>query len=118
MDNYAKEKTEVDQIDPEYAAKLLDKYFILYLIPGLPKDIFNYAVGLSEMNFKAFLILSTIGRIPGMTGSLAVGFLLVKKSYTALIILCTCVIICAIFAFIFRKKLKGWLDRFYERIKE
>ncbi len=92
--------------------------FILYLIPGLPKDIFNYAVGLSEMNFKAFLILSTIGRIPGMTGSLAVGFLLVKKSYTALIILCTCVIICAIFAFIFRKKLKGWLDRFYERIKE
>ena len=26
LDDYAKEKTEVDQIDPEYAAKLLDKY--------------------------------------------------------------------------------------------
>ena len=26
MDDYTKRKTEEDQIDPEYAAKLLDKY--------------------------------------------------------------------------------------------
>jgi uncharacterized membrane protein YdjX (TVP38/TMEM64 family) len=39
--------------------------FILYLIPGFPKDIISYLFGLSPMAFWVFAVVSTLGRIPG-----------------------------------------------------
>ena len=39
--------------------------FIVYLIPGLPKDIVCYLFGLSPMPFWVFAVVSTLGRIPG-----------------------------------------------------
>ena len=39
--------------------------FILYLIPGFPKDIVSYLFGLSPMPFWVFAAVSTLGRIPG-----------------------------------------------------
>ncbi len=39
--------------------------FILYLIPGFPKDIISYLFGLSPMSFWVFAVVSTLGRIPG-----------------------------------------------------
>ncbi|MCY6369752.1 TVP38/TMEM64 family protein [Clostridium ganghwense] len=40
--------------------------FLLYLIPGLPKDIFGYICGVSDISLKDFAIYSTLGRIPGI----------------------------------------------------
>lgn len=40
--------------------------FLLYLIPGLPKDIFGYVCGVSDISLKDFALYSTIGRIPGI----------------------------------------------------
>jgi len=39
--------------------------FILYLIPGFPKDIISYLFGLSPMPFWLFAVVSTVGRLPG-----------------------------------------------------
>jgi uncharacterized membrane protein YdjX (TVP38/TMEM64 family) len=39
--------------------------FVLYLIPGFPKDILSYLFGLSPMPFWVFAVISTLGRIPG-----------------------------------------------------
>lgn len=39
--------------------------FILYLIPGFPKDIISYLFGMSPMPFWVFAIISTVGRLPG-----------------------------------------------------
>ena len=39
--------------------------FILYLIPGFPKDIISYLFGLSPMSFWVFAVVSTLGRVPG-----------------------------------------------------
>jgi uncharacterized membrane protein YdjX (TVP38/TMEM64 family) len=39
--------------------------FILYLIPGFPKDVIAYLFGLSPMPFGVFALVSTFGRIPG-----------------------------------------------------
>ena len=39
--------------------------FILYLIPGFPKDILSYLFGLSPLPFWIFAIVSTVGRLPG-----------------------------------------------------
>jgi uncharacterized membrane protein YdjX (TVP38/TMEM64 family) len=39
--------------------------FIVFLIPGLPKDMTCYLFGLSPMPFWVFTVVSTLGRIPG-----------------------------------------------------
>ena len=39
--------------------------FILYLIPGFPKDIISYLFGISPMPFWVFAVVSTVGRLPG-----------------------------------------------------
>ena len=39
--------------------------FILYLIPGFPKDIMSYLFGISPMPFWVFAVVSTFARIPG-----------------------------------------------------
>jgi uncharacterized membrane protein YdjX (TVP38/TMEM64 family) len=39
--------------------------FILYLIPGFPKDIIGYLFGISPMPFWVFAVVSTLARIPG-----------------------------------------------------
>jgi uncharacterized membrane protein YdjX (TVP38/TMEM64 family) len=40
--------------------------FLLYLIPGIPKDVLGYLCGISEISFRDFLLYSTLGRIPGI----------------------------------------------------
>ena len=39
--------------------------FIVYLVPGFPKDIVSYLFGISPVPFWIFAVVSTIGRIPG-----------------------------------------------------
>jgi len=39
--------------------------FVVYLIPGFPKDIVCYLFGLSPMPFWLFAMLSSLGRMPG-----------------------------------------------------
>ena len=39
--------------------------FVLYLIPGFPKDIVSYLLGMSPMPSWIFRVVSTLGRIPG-----------------------------------------------------
>jgi uncharacterized membrane protein YdjX (TVP38/TMEM64 family) len=39
--------------------------FILYLIPGFPKDIISYLFGISPMPFWLFAAVSTVARVPG-----------------------------------------------------
>jgi uncharacterized membrane protein YdjX (TVP38/TMEM64 family) len=40
--------------------------FLLYLIPGIPKDVLAYICGISDITFKNFILYSTVGRIPGI----------------------------------------------------
>ncbi len=39
--------------------------FLLFLIPGFPKDALCYVLGLTPMHLGIFLTISTIGRVPG-----------------------------------------------------
>ncbi len=39
--------------------------FILFLLPGFPKDALCYILGLTPMHLGIFLVISTVGRVPG-----------------------------------------------------
>lgn len=47
--------------------------FILFLIPGFPKDMLCYILGLSRMNLGEFMIVSSLGRLLGTILLSAIG---------------------------------------------
>jgi uncharacterized membrane protein YdjX (TVP38/TMEM64 family) len=57
--------------------------FVLYLIPGFPKDVISYLFGLSPMRFTTFALASTAGRLPGTWLSSYVGANVAEGAYTS-----------------------------------
>ena len=55
--------------------------FILMFIPGTPKDLISYFVGLTDMKLYEWLIISTIARIPSIVTSTIGGSALAEKNY-------------------------------------
>jgi uncharacterized membrane protein YdjX (TVP38/TMEM64 family) len=39
--------------------------FLVFAVPGIPKDYLCYILGLSPMSLTTFLVVSTVGRLPG-----------------------------------------------------
>lgn len=69
--------------------------FLLFLIPGLPKDVFVYILGLSSISMKKFLLFSTLGRLPGILGSCVLGYTyLTGQTGLAVIILAVSLLFC------------------------
>ncbi|TAL26844.1 MAG: TVP38/TMEM64 family protein [Nitrospirae bacterium] len=64
-------------VDKFISKATLDKYdyllhhkgaflvFLLFLVPGFPKDILCYILGLGHLTTKEFFIISTVGRLGG-----------------------------------------------------
>ena len=48
-------------------------FFLLCVIPGIPKDVLCYVAGLSSLRFVGFTLISTVGRFPGILGSAGIG---------------------------------------------
>lgn len=55
--------------------------FLLYFIPGTPKDLLTYFVGLTDIKLSTFLVLSMIARIPSVLSSTVGGHLLGQQRY-------------------------------------
>lgn len=55
--------------------------FVLFLIPGTPKDLLTYFVGLTDMKLGSFLLISLIARLPSVLSSTAGGHLLGEGNY-------------------------------------
>ena len=47
--------------------------FILFLVPGTPKDLLTYLAGLLPIRMRRFVIISTIARIPSIVTSTIAG---------------------------------------------
>ena len=57
--------------------------FILFLIPGTPKDVMIYALGLTPMGIWQGVLLSTAARIPSIITSTLSGHALGEEQYLA-----------------------------------
>jgi uncharacterized membrane protein YdjX (TVP38/TMEM64 family) len=58
--------------------------FLMFLVPGFPKDILCYLLGLGHMGQRDFLLVSTTGRLLGTTLLTVGGSLFRVKRYGAL----------------------------------
>lgn len=60
--------------------------FILFFIPGTPKDVLTYCVGLTDIKLSHWLLISTFARIPSIVTSTISGDALGLKQYVFAII--------------------------------
>lgn len=60
--------------------------FFLFFLPGTPKDLLTYFVGLTKINFKGFLFIVAIARIPSVITSTIGGSLLGSEKYILAVI--------------------------------
>ena len=89
------------------SGKALTIVFLIYLVPGIPKDLMSYIAGISNIGLKPFLLVSTLGRSPGILGSLLIGYFWARKNYIGIGIVAVIMLL-----------LFGWCVRNRERIVE
>jgi len=86
--------------------------FLLFIFPGFPKDYLCLFLGLSTLPLKVFIVLATIGRMPGTFLLSLQGTYLFEENYVVLGLVAAA---CAILAFIiyrYRESLYLWIERF------
>jgi len=86
--------------------------FLLFVFPGFPKDYLCLFLGLSTLPLKVFILLATVGRMPGTFLLSLQGTYLFEENYVVLSIVAA---VCAILAFIifrYRENLYLWIERF------
>src|SRR5262249_47759247 len=56
--------------------------FLLFMLPGIPKDLLCYIAGLTPMHVLTFLVISTLGRFPGVLLSSLFGESIAERDWT------------------------------------
>jgi uncharacterized membrane protein YdjX (TVP38/TMEM64 family) len=83
--------------------------FIFFIIPGLPKDYFCYLLGMSPMHVLTFLVVSTIGRIPGTLLLSMQGQAVRSEDYRAFFVVLGLGLVALVFTVIYRDRIESWL---------
>ncbi|MBQ2758013.1 MAG: TVP38/TMEM64 family protein [Clostridia bacterium] len=83
--------------------------FIFFLIPGVPKDMLAYFMGLTAMPLGTFMLISTVGRLPGILVAVLGGAAASERSPLLIALF--------IAAFLLIVALTAWLSR-YRKAKD
>ena len=75
--------------------------FLLFLIPGTPKDLLSYLVGLTDMKLSHWIFICGIGRIPAILLSALSGNALGSEQYHLAVILLAAIIVLYIIGIVF-----------------
>ena len=79
--------------------------FILFLIPGLPKDFFTFIAPLTPISIHRFVLISTLGRAPGMLITTYAGVSLLEGNYLLAVALYGVLGLCALIGVIFYRRM-------------
>jgi uncharacterized membrane protein YdjX (TVP38/TMEM64 family) len=85
--------------------------FLLFLVPGFPKDYLCYLLGLSRMRLRTFLIVSTIGRLPGTYLLTMQGATIRNQEYLAAAIFAVVAAAILLVAYLYRTRIYNWIRR-------
>ncbi|MFO7707810.1 MAG: VTT domain-containing protein [Desulfobacterales bacterium] len=111
----------VRKLIPEKSFERLDRLinrqgvlvvFLMLLIPGFPKDYLCLLLGLSTLPPKLFLLLASIGRMPGTLLLSVKGAALYDQDYLLLGIVAAAALVLVLLAVFFRERLYRWLETF------
>lgn len=84
--------------------------FIIFLIPGIPKDLLVYVAGITPINPLHFFVIYTIARIPGNLGSSYMGASIDAGNIKAFIIVGIIAVAFLILGGIYHDRIIKWLN--------
>jgi uncharacterized membrane protein YdjX (TVP38/TMEM64 family) len=87
--------------------------FLLFLIPGFPKDYLCYILGLGHLSTKEFLIISTVGRFMGTLLLTLGGDFIRHEQYYRLFLLLSFAIVILFLSMVYREK----IERFFQKLQ-
>jgi uncharacterized membrane protein YdjX (TVP38/TMEM64 family) len=85
--------------------------FILFLIPGFPKDYLCLALGVSTLPVKIFILLAGIGRMPGTFALSLQGAFLYEQNYVLLAITIGACLVLVLLCYAYREKIYLWVEK-------
>jgi len=91
--------------------RIFEILFILYLIPGMIKDVLSYVAGLSRMKLWGFVLISTVGRLPSLALSSYIGHSLGDENWLGLVVSGCCVAAFLAAAWLFRARISAFLGK-------
>ncbi|MBI2997343.1 MAG: TVP38/TMEM64 family protein [Deltaproteobacteria bacterium] len=83
--------------------------FLLFVVPGFPKDYLCYVLGLSRMRLGTFLIVSVIGRLPGTYLLTLQGASLRSQEYVTAFVFAAISAVLLLIAYLYRAQLFHWV---------
>jgi uncharacterized membrane protein YdjX (TVP38/TMEM64 family) len=87
---------------------------ILFLIPGFPKDYLCFILGVSPLPFRTFLVLTTLGRMPGTWLLSVQGAKVGGGYYVEFAVFLTVAAAAAFLGYIYRDAVFQWMRRRHE----
>ena len=86
--------------------------FLLFLIPGFPKDLLCYILGLGHLSTKEFLIISTLGRFMGTVLLTFGGDYIRHQQYYRFSILAGIAIVFILLSMVYRDRIEKFFKKF------
>ncbi len=110
----------IRRLVPEKTLKRFDTFlrhqgviivFSLFVLPGFPKDYLCLFLGIGNLSIKLFMLISTVGRMPGTMMLSLQGALLFERNYLWLTVLVIICLILVIPAYRYRETLYRWIEK-------
>ncbi|HIS24077.1 MAG TPA: TVP38/TMEM64 family protein [Candidatus Faeciplasma gallinarum] len=89
--------------------KLEITVFILFLIPGMPKDVLTYLAPLTKIKPSSFLALSMLGRFPAILLSIVFGANLSEGNILAAVVIFAVVAVVGIIGILYNGKIVAYI---------
>lgn len=85
--------------------------FLMFIIPGFPKDYLSLALGLTALPVKVFAILAFVGRMPGTLVLSLQGASLYDRKYALLAVVAVACLLLVLLGYRFREQLYRWVEK-------
>ncbi len=102
---------QLEKIDAMLKRQGIIIIFILFLIPGFPKDYLCLALGLTALPLKLFILMAAIGRMPGTMALSVQGAFLYEKNYALLGIVMVACLALALLCYCYRERIYKWAEK-------
>lgn len=89
--------------------------FLLFLLPGFPKDYLCYILGLGHLSTREFIIIGGTGRLFGTILLTLGGTYIRHHQYTRLFVLAGISLVVVFIALAYRDKLEKWFRRLHTK---
>jgi len=84
--------------------------FLLFFIPGTPKDALAYFAGITPISYMKFILISMFARLPAIVFSAYIGANIGDKNYTLALIVAVISGLFFLIGFIYRNKILRWIS--------